>query len=320
MPANTKSGRREAQCANTVFMVRPVAFHANPLTLDSNAFMKEDLALSESEQQQAALREFEGLAAALRAAGVNVVIFEDTRAPGTPDSIFPNNWVSFHQDGTVVLYPMMAFNRRTERRIDIVEALSSEHQFKIEKLVDLSAHEGNGQFLEGTGSLVLDRRNRIAYACLSARTSIEVLGDFSQQLDYDVVSFDAVDKQGLAIYHTNVMMAQGDGFAIICQDAISDEAQRAAVLGKLTQAGQEVIPISYAQMEQFAGNMLELESRDGDKVLAMSQRAYNSLTGKQLALLQGYAKIVSAPINVIEDSAGGSVRCMLAEIFLPRGG
>ncbi len=299
-------------------MVRPVAFHANPLTLDSNAFMKTDLGLSESQQQEAALAEFEGLASALLAAGVEVLVFEDTRAPGTPDSIFPNNWVSLHADGTVVLYPMMAFNRRTERRMDIIEALSSKHDFRVGKIIDLSGHEQKEQFLESTGSLVLDRVNRIAYACLSPRTNIEALGDFSQQLDYDVVSFDAMDRDGQAIYHTNVMMAHGDGFAVVCLDAIADTSQREAVLARLAGAGQEVIPITFEQMEQFAGNMLELENQLGEKILAMSARAYASLSKEQIETLRRHAKIVSTPINVIEDSAGGSVRCMLAEIFLPR--
>lgn len=318
MSANAGDSQRESQCANAVFMVQPVAFHANPLTLDSNAFMKEDLDLSKSEQQASALREFTGLTSALQAAGVEVIVFQDTRAPGTPDSVFPNNWVSFHEDGTVVLYPMMAGNRRTERRMDIIEALSTEHRFRVEKIVDLTAHEKDSQFLESTGSLVLDRRNRIAYACLSPRTHIDALGDFAQQLDYDIVSFDAVDLDGQAIYHTNVMMAHGDGFAVACLDAIPDLSQRNAVVRKLGAAGHEIIEISFHQMTQFAGNMLEMENKAGGKVLAMSQRAYDSLEAGQIERLQHYAEIVFSPVNVIEDSAGGSVRCMLAEIFLPR--
>ncbi len=309
---------REPQCASCVLMVRPVSFHANPLTRDSNAFMKDDLDLSEAQQQAAAVREFDGLAKTLRDAGIDVLIFEDTRAPATPDSVFPNNWVSFHADGTVVLYPMMAENRRTERRMDIVEALSADFKFKVSRVIDLSPHESDAQFLESTGSLVLDRPNRIAYACISPRTSLDALGDFAQQLDYDVISFDAVDRDGQPIYHTNVMMAHGDGFAVICDESIKDESQRAAVLGKLQQCGHEVISINFTQMEQFAGNMLELADQQGGKVLAMSQRAMDSLATNQRERLAGHAKLVSSPINVIEDSAGGSVRCMLAEVFLPR--
>lgn len=308
----------EPQCASTVIMVRPVAFHANPLTMDSNSFMNEDLALSDEQQQSAALSEFEGLVAALRDAGVRVLVFDDTRAPGTPDSVFPNNWVSFHADGTVVLYPMMAVNRRTERRMDIIEALSSDEHFQIREIIDLSGHEMEERFLESTGSLVLDRPNRIAYACLSPRTHVEVLGEFAQRLDYEVVTFDATDRDGQAIYHTNVMMAQGNGFAVICAEAIRDQVQRRAVLGKLESLGHEIVEISMSQMEQFAGNMLELESLAGEKILAMSQRARESLKEEQLETLGKHAQLVSAPINVIEDSAGGSVRCMLAEVFLPK--
>lgn len=314
--ANTTSGN--LQCTNAVFMVRPVAFHSNPLTLDSNAFMKEDIGLTESQQQASALREFNGLSNALQEAGVEVFVFDDTRAPGTPDSIFPNNWISLHEDGTVVLYPMMAKNRRTERRMDIIAALSSEHNFRVDKIVDLTVHESRDQFLESTGSLVLDRRNKIAYACISPRTHIDALGDFAQQLDYDVVSFDAVDPDGQAIYHTNVMMAHGDGFAVVCLATISDAAQRQAVVRKLADSGQEVIEISFRQMAGFAGNMLELANKSGDKILAMSKRAHDSLDPGQIGRLRQYAELVFAPINVIEDSAGGSVRCMLAEIFLPR--
>lgn len=299
-------------------MIRPVAFHANPLTMDSNAFMKEDLALSESQQQAAALREFSDMCAALISAGVEVLVFQDTRAPGTPDSVFPNNWVSFHEDGTVVLYPMMAINRRTERRMDIIESLSAEHRFKISRIIDLSGHEERGQFLESTGSMVFDRRNHIVYACVSPRTHLEALADFSQQLGYEVISFEAFDRGGQAVYHTNVMMSHGDGFAVICLDAITKKEQKDAVIRRLEEAGQQIIAIDFEQMEQFAGNMLELENREGEKVLVMSGRARDSLSQEQIAMLQQYATIVSTPINVIEDSAGGSVRCMLAEIFLPR--
>ncbi len=299
-------------------MVRPVAFHANPLTASSNSFMKQDLGLTDEAQQQAAVREFDGLVSVLRSAGVEVIVFDDTSTPGTPDSIFPNNWVSFHEDGTAVLYPMMASNRRTERRMDIIETLSSDFGFRVTDIVDLSGHEQEEKYLESTGSLVLDRRNRIAYACISPRTHIDVLGDFAQRLDYDVVTFDALDGAGAPIYHTNVMMSHGDGFAVICTATLRNERQKSAVLEMLGQHGQEIIEITFEQMGHFAGNMLELESDSGGKVLAMSQRALESLEPEQLERLGSHAKVVAAPIDVIEDSAGGSVRCMLAEIFLPR--
>ncbi|MBT8132818.1 MAG: amidinotransferase [Gammaproteobacteria bacterium] len=318
MPESIRKTVQETQCADTVMMVRPVAFHANPLTRASNSFMDEDLGLNEQQQQQAALAEFEGLVSVLRKAGVRVLVFDDTRAPGTPDSVFPNNWVSFHADGTVVLYPMMAENRRTERRMDIIEALSSDEHYSVREIIDLSVHEQQQKFLESTGSLVLDRPNRIAYACLSARTDVDVLGDFAQRLDYEALTFDALDREGQPIYHTNVMMAQGDGFAVVCAESIRDKTQRTAVLNRLTSLAHEVVEISYTQMEHFAGNMLELKDQQGGKVLAMSSRAHDALDPGQREALGRHARLVHAPINVIEDSAGGSVRCMLAEGFLPR--
>ena len=271
-------------------------------------------------QHAAALEEFDGLAAALRQAGVDVVCIDDTEEPHTPDAIFPNNWVSFHADGTVVLYPMLATNRRTERRRDIIDDLCTNHGYQVSRVIDLSGHEERGQYLEGTGSLVLDRTHRIAYACLSPRTHLDALGDFAQQLDYEVVAFDAVDRDGASIYHTNVMMNIGDKLAVVCDMAIHRDDQRAAVFQQLEQSGHEIVPISIAQMEAFAGNMLELRTQDGESILAMSRQAHDSLTDLQLETIGRYANIVSAPINAIEASAGGSVRCMLAEIHLPRVG
>jgi hypothetical protein len=265
-----------------------------------------------------AVDEFEGVASVLQHNGIDVFRFDDTEEPHTPDAIFPNNWVSFHSDGTVVLYPMLAPNRRTERRRDIIDALSSEHGFQISEIIDLSAHEDNEQYLEGTGSLVLDRTHRIAYACLSPRTHLDPLGDFAQRLDYDVVAFDAVDRDGAAIYHTNVMMNIGEELAIICDSAIAREDQREAVLERLAQTGHEVVSISMRQMESFAGNMLELRSTGGERILAMSAQAHGSLDEEQLEVIGKYSRIVSVPIDGIEASAGGSVRCMLAEIHLPK--
>lgn len=297
-------------------MVRPVGFHSNPLTAPSNRFQGKT-EQSDAEQQASAEREFEGLVAALREAGVTVVEIDDTPDPPTPDSVFPNNWVTTHADGTVVLYPMEAANRRTERRMDIVDALAAEHGFKVTRVIDITAHENDGRYLEGTGSLVLDRVNRIAYACLSSRTHLDALGDFAQQLDYDVVAFDAVDRDGVPIYHTNVMMSIGEGLAIVCAEAIAREDQRSAVIESLERSGHDIISLTFDQMDAFAGNMLELKSQSGQRLLAMSAQAEASLTEEQRAKIDAYAKIVSAPINDIESSAGGSVRCMLAEIHLP---
>lgn len=307
---------KEAQLASAVLMINPVRFESNPNTLESNRFQGKTDATPE-EQQAAAVKEFADIAGVLERNGITVVRVDDTSEPHTPDAIFPNNWVSFHADGTVVLYPMLAPNRRTERREDIIDSLATEHGFQVSRIIDLTPHEDSGQYLEGTGSLVLDRSNRIAYACLSPRTDLDVLGDFAQQLDYEVVAFDAVDKDGAAIYHTNVLMNVGEELAVICDGAIAKADQRAAVLASLRQTGHEVVSISNGQMESFAGNMLELRSSNGERILAMSRQAQDSLDDEQLATIEKYARVVSASIDGIEASAGGSVRCMLAEIHLP---
>ena len=308
----------ESQLASAVLMIRPVRFESNPQTAASNKFQGRSDA-SPAEQNAAAQAEFDALAGSLRDAGIDVVVISDTTEPHTPDSIFPNNWVSFHSDGRVVLYPMEAANRRTERRLDIVEYLGAELGYLVSDIVDLSAHEQAGHFLEGTGSMVLDRANHVAYACLSSRTQLAPLGDFAQRMDYEVVTFAAVDRNAVPIYHTNVLMNIGERIAVICDAAIADAGQRAAVLRHLGDTGREVISLSYEQLDAFAGNMLELRARDGTRVIAMSQRAYDSLDAPQLERLQANGRIVTAAIDNIEASAGGSVRCMLAEIHLPIG-
>lgn len=297
-------------------MIRPVRFESNPLTAESNLFQGRNRS-SPEEQQRDAEAEFDNLVAALEAGGIRVVQFDDTAEPHTPDAIFPNNWVSFHADGKVVLYPMEAENRRTERRQDIIDALAGDLGFQVREIVDLTEHENEGRFLEGTGSLVLDRSHRIAYACLSSRTHLDVLGDFAQRLDYEVIAFNAVDRNGAPIYHTNVLMNVGEGLAVICAEAIPREDQREAVIRSLEQTGHEVINLTFDQMHAFAGNMLELRSSSGERVIAMSEQARVSLTPSQLEKISDYANIISAPIENIESSAGGSVRCMLAEIHLP---
>lgn len=306
----------ESQLASTVLMIRPARFESNPLTAASNLFQGRTNATA-SEQQQAAVREFDNLVDTLRLARINVVVVEDTPEPHTPDSIFPNNWVSFHEDGRIVLYPMEAINRRTERRADIIETLSSEYKFQIRDILDLSEHENAGHYLEGTGSMVLDRSNRIAYACLSSRTQLGPLGDFAQRMDYEVVSFDAVDRDGIPIYHTNVLMNVGESLAVICEESIANVDQRTAVLTSLRDTGHEVVSLSYDQLDAFAGNMLELRNGAGERVVAMSTRAWESLDATQGQTLQENGRIIHVAINNIEDSAGGSVRCMLAEIHLP---
>jgi hypothetical protein len=307
----------ESQLASSVLMIRPARFQSNPQTAESNAFQTEPDA-SPAEQQRSALTEFEGLVSALRGAGIDVFVFDDTVEPHTPDSVFPNNWVSFHADGTVVLYPMEAENRRSERRLDVIERLEAELGFQVREVVDLSHHEAEGRFLEGTGSMVLDRVNRVAYACLSSRTHLDVLGDFAQRMDYDVVAFEAVDRDGIPIYHTNVLMAVGEKLAVICEAAIARDDQRAAVVERLESTGHEIVSLDFDQLESFAGNMLELRAADGTPVMAMSQRAWDSLRAEQKSRIEANGRVVTAAIDDIEDSAGGSVRCMLAEIHLPR--
>ena len=307
---------RESQLASAVAMIRPVRFLSNPHTAASNRFQTQT-GLAESEQQGLAVDEFDALAAALKQAGVRVCQFDDTAEPHTPDSIFPNNWISTHADGTVVLYPMEAVNRRTERRQDIVESLGNEQGFVVRDIVDLTFHEDEGQYLEGTGSLVLDRVNRIAYACLSSRTDLEALADFAQRLGYEVVAFDAMDSKGFPIYHTNVVMNVGEELAVICADAIARPEQRDAVLERLASTGHEVVLLSFAQLEAFAGNMLELRNAAGERVIAMSRQAWDSLDDGQKAQVLANGRVVSVPIDHIEKHSGGSVRCMLAEIHLP---
>ena len=307
---------KESQLASAVMMIRPARFQSNPETTESNRFQGKTRA-SPAEQHAAALREFDALKDALEAGGIRVCAFDDTREPHTPDAIFPNNWVSFHADGTVVLYPMEATNRRTERRPDIVEELASGRGFVVRRVIDLSHHENEGHYLEGTGSMVLDRVNRVAYACLSSRTHLDALAEFSQRLGYDIMAFDALDAAGAPIYHTNVLMNIGEKLAVICADAIPREEQRQAVLESLARSGHEVLVLTFAQLNAFAGNMLELRSASGKRVTAMSEQARRSLTPEQLQMLETNGDIISAEIDAIESSAGGSVRCMLAEIHLP---
>lgn len=308
--------QNESQLASAVLMIRPARFESNPQTAASNRFQGKTGRPPE-EQQAAALAEFERLRDALESAGVRVLAFDDTPEPHTPDAVFPNNWVSFHADGKVVLYPMEAENRRLERREDIVEALAARHGFVVREIVDLTHHEAAGHYLEGTGSMVLDRVNRIAYVCLSSRTHLDPLGEFAQRMDYDVLTFDAVDEGGTPIYHTNVLMNVGEALAVICAEAIPREDQRAAVLDSLVKSGREVMQLSFAQLQAFAGNMLELRSRSGRRVVALSRQALDSLSAAQREMLDANGDVLGVPINVIEASAGGSVRCMLAEIHLP---
>jgi len=288
------------------------------MTAESNRFQGK-LEMSPDAQNAAAQREFDGLVATLRDVGIDVAVIDDTLDPHTPDSVFPNNWVSFHADGRVVLYPMEAQNRRTERRMDIIEQVDTDLGYLVSEVVDMTDHEQAGHILEGTGSMVLDRANHVAYACLSSRTQLDPLGDFAQRMDYEVVAFNAVDRDGIPIYHTNVLMNIGEEIVVVCDEAIARDEQRVAVMQRLRETGHEVISLSYDQLEAFAGNMLEMRSTDGARIVAMSQRAHDSLGRDQIERLQQNGSVVTAAIDTIENSAGGSVRCMLAEIHLPTG-
>ena len=297
-------------------MVRPAAFGFNPQTAASNVFQHAPASAEQVRMPPEILREFDALVQALRGAGVRVVVAEDTPEPVKPDAVFPNNWLSLHADGTVVLYPMLAANRRLERRADLIHRLTSDEAFRVLRTVDLSHREAEGKFLEGTGSLVLDRVTRTAYACLSPRTDLDVLAEFAQRLDYEVCAFEAVDGAGTAIYHTNVMMAVGTHFAVLCEEAISNPQHRAAVRARLATTNHEIIAISRAQMQQFAGNLLELATATGHAI-ALSTTAWNSLAAEQRLALQAHGEILAVPIPTIERLGGGGVRCMLAEIHLP---
>ena len=313
------SSAKESQLASAVLMIRPAGFESNPETAESNRFQGKTSA-PPAEQQSAALEEFEGLAVALEGCGISVLRFDDTTEPHTPDAIFPNNWVSFHADGSVVLYPMEAPSRRQERCPDIIDSLVSDYGYAVRQVIDLSHHEDAGHFLEGTGSMVLDRVNHIAYAGLSTRTHLDPLGEFAQRMDYDIVAFDATDKSGTPIYHTNVLMNIGEELAVICDAAISKDEQRTAVLELLTQTGHRILSLSFDQLASFAGNMLELKSESGDRIMVMSAHARQALSDSQREIIEENATILSAAIDNIERSAGGSVRCMFAEVHLPLAG
>ncbi|MGA9851478.1 MAG: arginine deiminase-related protein [Gammaproteobacteria bacterium] len=308
----------ESQIADAVLMIRPARFGVNAETAASNTFQRS--AIEVNDPQSLARREFDVLAATLRKLGVTVEVFDDTSEPWTPDAIFPGNWVSFHADGSVYLYPMLAQNRRWERRPDIIEALHKERGYQVSRIEDLSGAELDGRFLEGTGSLVLDRIHRVAYACLSPRTDIKLLREWAERLEYDVVSFHAVDSSGKPVYHTDVMMSMGDRFTLFCLASVPEVSERRRVQQRLEETGHEIIPITAQQMHEFAGNVLQLGTRHGGSVLAMSMRAEHSLTPTQRDAINRYTRIASSPVNTIENCAGGSVRCMLAEVFLPHTG
>jgi len=308
------------QSTNTILMIRPATFRLNEETAVNNYYQTTSESLKSKDVNKLAQEEFDSMVQKLRDAGVNVVIFNDDGSQDTPDSVFPNNWVSFHENGDVALYPMFAENRRRERREEVVLKLEKEG-FKINNIVDYSKAEEEALFLEGTGSLVLDRVNRKAYCALSPRADEELLIEFCEDFEYTPVIFTAfqtVDNKRLPIYHTNVMMCIAKDFAVICLDCIDDKKERKNVLQHLKKDGKEVITISEKQVNQFAGNMLEVTDKNGRSITVMSQSAFESLTVQQRASIEKYTKILSSSLTTIETLGGGSARCMMAEVFLPK--
>ena len=295
-------------------MIRPVNFGFNEQTAGSNAFQNRNA--EHQLVQDKALTEFDTMVAKLRDNGVEVIVIQDTAEPHTPDSIFPNNWVSFHRDGTVFLYPMMAENRRLERREDIIIGL--ENEFKINHVIDLSRFESENKFLEGTGSMVLDREHKLAYACLAPRTDKDVLDLFCLESGYKPILFHAVDQSGMDIYHTNVLMCVGSNFVVICLESIKDTAEKLTVIDTIAASQKELIDISFEQMNHFAGNMLEVQNLHGEKLIVMSKSAWDSLNQQQREKLSSFCKPVYSDISTIESNGGGSARCMMAEMHLPR--
>ncbi|WKS95505.1 citrulline utilization hydrolase CtlX [Riemerella columbina] len=305
------------QATSTVLMIEPIAFGYNAQTAQNNYFQVNS---EDASTQSQALEEFQNFVAKLRDKGIQVITVKDTLEPHTPDSIFPNNWVSFGADGTVVLYPMYAPNRRDERRMDIIEDLKNQG-FQVKELVDLTAAEQDQKFLEGTGSMIFDHEHRIAYGSLSLRLDEGLFREFCEKFNYTPVvfhSFQTAGNERLPIYHTNVMMCVADRFAVICLDCIDDVQDRQNVVESLKNTGKDIIEISESQMQNFAGNMLQVRNQEGKTFLVMSQSAYQSLTAEQIARIEQYSEILYADLHTIETNGGGSARCMLAEVFLPR--
>ncbi len=298
------------QNTSQLLMIEPVQFGFNAETAVNNVFQKNN----GGDIQQKALEEFRGLVTLLQKNKIDVTVVKDTGAPHTPDSIFPNNWISFHEDGHLYLYPMFAANRRLERKESVLNVIRE--KFIIDEMIDLSHHEKEDVYLEGTGSMVLDRVNRIAYACISPRTNVKLLHEFCRISYYSPVTFFARDETGADIYHTNVMMCMADRYAVICLASVTDKKEQEKVIAWLISTGKEIIDISLYQLRCFTGNMLQVINADHELLLIMSTQAYASLSGLQILRLQKYNRILHSTLNHIETAGGGSARCMMAEIFL----
>ena len=294
-----------------LLMIQPVNFGFNAETAVNNTFQK-NIA---GDVQQKALQEFNTFVELLRKNKVDVTVVEDSLYPSTPDSIFPNNWISFHADGRIFLYPMFAVNRRLERKTAVLAVVKD--NFSVTEIVDLTKSENDGLFLEGTGSIVLDRENKVAYACLSPRTDEKLLNEFCKLINYSPLTFSLKDATGVDIYHTNVMMCIAKNFAVVCLESVTDKEEKESLINSLIKTGKEIIDISFQQLNSFAGNMLQVVTEDGELLLVMSTQANQSLTESQIDRLHKHNRIIHASLNSIETAGGGSARCMMAEIFLP---
>ena len=309
-----------SQITNTVLMIRPVQFRMNEQTAVNNYYQKvEENTLPEAVNAKAT-QEFDAMVEKLKKAGIQVIVVSDTKDFDTPDSLFPNNWISFHKNGTIGLYPMFAENRRLERKESIIEAIESEG-FTINNVVDYTAAEKEGYFLEGTGSILLDRSNQKAYCALSARADEELFIEFCEDFEYTPIVFSAyqtVNERREKIYHTNVMMCLGATFAVVCLASIDDKKERKNLIKHLQEDGKKIIEISEDQVNNFAGNMLQLKGADDRSYLVMSQSALDSLRPAQVELLEVHATIIASTLDTIESCGGGSARCMMAEVFLTK--
>ena len=308
------------QFTNTILMIEPIDFRFNEETAVNNYFQNQTEEKNETIQEKA-LAEFNAMVTKLREHGVKVITLKDTLEPHTPDSIFPNNWISFHENGMIALYPMFAQNRREERREDEVLELLDKNGFEAEEIMDYTDAENDEIFLEGTGSIILDRENKLAYAAISPRTDEELFIEFCEDFEYTPVIFEAnqtVGDERMPIYHTNVMMCVADQYAVICLDTIDDKSEKKQVVSSLKESGKEIIDITEEQMNQFAGNMLQVGGIGTSKFLVMSQTAYDSLTPTQIQQIEIFNPIISVDISTIEKLGGGSARCMMAEVFLPK--
>ena len=303
------------QLTDTILMVRPAAFHYNPETAANNFFQNEP-SLQAGQLQKAALREFDGMVALLRSKDIDVIVIDDTPTPAKPDAVFPNNWLSTNSRGVMNVYPMYARSRREEKRDDILQQLYKD--YNVTAFYDWTEYEAENMFLEGTGSMVIDHLNGIVYACLSPRTNGVLLEKFASLNGYRAMGFTAVDGKGQPVYHTNVMLSIGEGFAVLCADSIADEFERIAVVQLLQSTSHEVITITQEQVASFAGNMLQVKSKEGKKYIVLSATAYHSLTPDQKATLSRHGILLPVDVSTIEEVEGGSTRCMMAEIFLER--